>query len=227
MTAVSMPRSVLPRAVLFDWDNTLVDTWPCLIAALNRTLVHMGQQPWTDAYARMHIAKSLRDSFPEMFGERWEEARDFFYRSFAEIHLEQLVPLNGAKDVLDHLRALGLWVAVVSNKTGTFLRQEAEHLGWTPLFRHLVGAGDAAQDKPALAPVEMALAGSGIQPGPDVWFIGDNRIDMECGHAAGCWPVLINPDPPGGDHFVPYTPGQVFRSCDEFLIFLRNLAVSK
>ena len=31
-----------PKAVLFDWDNTLVDTWPCIGRATNITLETMG-----------------------------------------------------------------------------------------------------------------------------------------------------------------------------------------
>ena len=30
------------RAVFFDWDNTLVDTWPILFRATNVTLKHFG-----------------------------------------------------------------------------------------------------------------------------------------------------------------------------------------
>ena len=57
-----------------------------------------------------------------------------------------------------------VWTAVVSNKTGRFLRAEAQHLGWGSLFQRLIGAGDAAFDKPDAAPVHMALEGSGLIP---------------------------------------------------------------
>ncbi|PPR65951.1 MAG: hypothetical protein CFH03_00782, partial [Alphaproteobacteria bacterium MarineAlpha3_Bin2] len=36
-----------PRAILFDWDNTLVDSWPTIIDALNVTLEAYGKTPWT------------------------------------------------------------------------------------------------------------------------------------------------------------------------------------
>ncbi|MEI6986480.1 MAG: hypothetical protein WCK65_10140 [Rhodospirillaceae bacterium] len=38
----------LPLAIIFDWDNTLVDSWECLHASINVTLVAMGQRPWTN-----------------------------------------------------------------------------------------------------------------------------------------------------------------------------------
>ena len=71
-----------PRAVIFDWDNTLVDSWGCILAAMNTTLKAMGHVEWTMEEAKNRVARSLRDSFPELFGDRWTEARDVFYAAF-------------------------------------------------------------------------------------------------------------------------------------------------
>jgi phosphoglycolate phosphatase len=181
-----------PRAILFDWDNTLVDNWLAIHDALNATLVAMGHVPWTVEETRDRLRKSLRDSFPEMFGARWEEARDIFYTRFEELHIERLRPLEGASAALERLAASGrFYLAVVSNKTGPYLRAEAAALGWDRHFGRLVGATDAAADKPASDPVHMALAGSGIAPGADVWFVGDGAIDVQCALAAGLVPVLL------------------------------------
>jgi len=68
-----------PRAILFDWDNTLVDAWGTIQLALNATLTAMGFPAWTMEETRLKVRASLRDSFPRMFGDRWLEARDIFY----------------------------------------------------------------------------------------------------------------------------------------------------
>jgi phosphoglycolate phosphatase len=180
-----------PTAILFDWDNTLVDSWPAIHAAVNRTLIAMGQQPWSLDEAKRRIQRSLRDSFPQLFGERWDEARDIYYRSFAEVHLETLRPKDGAAELLAELRERGFYLGVVSNKTGKFLRLEAERLGWHVYFRTLVGATDAARDKPAIEPVDMALAGSGIKRDANVWFVGDGAVDLECARNAGLTGFLV------------------------------------
>lgn len=194
----------LPRAVLYDWDNTLVSNWDTVRAALNHALVSFGLDPWTAEEARERIKQSLRDSFPRIFGERWTDARDLFYGYFAEHHLEGLRPLPGAEALLAHFHERGVYQAVVSNKNGKFLRAEAEALGWTRYFSRLVGAQDAEFDKPHPAPVWMALAPGGIEPGPDVWFLGDADIDMECAHGAGLVPVLIGlGEGSGFDRFPP------------------------
>lgn len=182
-----------PRAVLFDWDNTLVDNWAAIGDALNATLIAYGQEPWTEAETRERVRRSMRDTFPAMFGERWEEARDLFYARFTAGHLETLKALPGAAELLEALDSMDVYLGVVSNKQGGLLRREAEHLGWTGRFRRLIGAGDAAADKPDPAPIALALAGSGIEQGPGVWFVGDAGIDLMCAKNAGCVGVLIGP----------------------------------
>jgi phosphoglycolate phosphatase len=213
-----------PRAILFDWDLTLVDNWAAILEALNTTLGAMGQGRWTAEEARERVRMSLRDSFPEMFGTRWPEAKDIFYATFAERHLKTLEPLPGAADMLAAFHQAGLYLGVVSNKTGQYLRREADHLGWDGYFAKLVGAMDAEEDKPAVAPVEMALEGSAIKRGPDVWFVGDGAIDMECAHNAGCYPVLFGEDQRKGENFGPgEEPGLRVGSCMELAELVGNL----
>lgn len=211
MSATTLPVQ-LPRAVLYDWDNTLVDNWGTVRAALNHALVAFGHAPWTEDEARQRIKQSLRDSFPRLFGERWTEARDLFYGHFAAHHLEHLAPLPGAEALLRTLAGLGVYQAVVSNKNGRFLRAEADALGWTPLFGRLVGAQDAVQDKPHCAPVHMALEPAALAPGAEVWFVGDADIDMECAHGAGLVPILVGAAQ--GDGFVRFPPAHRFATCD-------------
>jgi phosphoglycolate phosphatase len=180
-----------PRAIIFDWDNTLVDSWATIHDALNYLMAAMERPLWTLAETRERVRLSLRDAFPQIFGERWEEARRIYMDRFSAIHLERLTPLPGREAMLRALADDGHYLAVVSNKTGAVLRNEAAHLGWSELFGAIVGAGDAHTDKPHCAPVELALKPSGITAGADVWFIGDTAIDMECALAAGCVPVLL------------------------------------
>lgn len=206
-----------PTAVLFDWDNTLVDSWPAIHAAVNRTLVAMGHQPWSLEEAKRRIQRSLRDSFPQLFGERWGEARDIYYRSFAEVHLDTLKPKDGALELLDELRNRDIYLAVVSNKTGKYLRLEAERLGWNGYFKALVGATDAARDKPAIEPVDMALTGSGIERNTKVWFVGDGAVDLECARNAGLSGFLVGEptgEPIPQEMLVPQASGGVWTLPD-------------
>ncbi|MEW5727643.1 MAG: HAD family hydrolase [Pseudomonadota bacterium] len=215
----------VPKAVVFDWDNTLVDSWACIRESYNMTFRHFGMPEWSLEECKVNVAKSLRDSFPSLFGERWEEARDVFYASFEAIHMSHLEPLPGAAAMLEDLAGRGVYLAVVSNKRGSFLRGEAAALGWTRFFGGLVGATDAEADKPHPSPVRMALAPGGFDPGPDVWFVGDAAIDMECGHASGCTPVLMRTDPPRVGEFGSYPPVCHLDGCRSIVALVRELAV--
>jgi phosphoglycolate phosphatase len=216
----SLPR---PRALLFDWDNTLVDSWPVIHEALNATLEAMGHDRWSLETTKERVRFSLRDSFPKLFGESWTEARQLYLDAFRAIHLDRLRPLPGRTELIEDLAAEGFCLAVVSNKTGPLLRLEAAALGWDRYFARLVGAMDAAADKPQRAPVDMALAGTGIAAGAEVWLIGDTAVDIECALNAGCIPVLLGADDAATPEFRDFKPLLSFNECSNLFLHLRTL----
>lgn len=180
-----------PRAILWDWDNTLVDGWTAIAAGLNAAFRAHGLPEWTLEEVRGRVRRSLRETFPEIFGTAWEEARDLFYAEVRARHLAVLTPMPGAAAALAAVAAAGLPQGVISNKQGPLLRAEAAHLGWAPRFACLVGAGDAAADKPDPAPFRLALDALGLPAGPEIWYVGDTALDMEAARRAGCTAVLL------------------------------------
>lgn len=212
-----------PRALIFDWDNTLVDSWDAIHHALVVTFTAMGHEPWSLADTKAKVRRSLRDAFPAIFGERWDEARKLYLDTFTATHLERIAPVPGAEDLLAELAARGHYLAVVSNKTGPVLRKEAAHLGWTRFFTRLVGAGDAAADKPNAAPMRLALEGSGITAGAAVWYVGDTAIDMECAANSGCHGVLLGAVDQADPDFSRFPPALQFAACETLLRHLRGL----
>ena len=179
-----------PRAILFDWDNTLIDSWAVIHDALAVTLKTMGHEPWPLEETKRRVRHSLRDAFPALFGDRWQAARALYLDTFAATHLTRLAPMAGAEEMLVYLAERGYYLAVVSNKTGVLLRREAAHLGWTRYFARLIGAGDASADKPDPAPIYAALCDSGIAP-QSAWYVGDTDLDIDCALGSGCVPVLL------------------------------------
>lgn len=177
----------------------------------------MGQTTWTFTEFQARRGLSVHDLFPHMFGRQWEEARCIFYAVFEENHLETLKAVPGAAGMLATLHKSGLVLGVVSNKNGRYLRYEAKHLQWNSYFHSLVGAMDAARNKPAAEPVWLALEGTGIPPGNNVWFVGDSLIDMECAYNAGCLPVLLRSQPPAEGEFVECWPNYYFAHCDALI----------
>ncbi len=185
-----MTRLPPPVAIIWDWDNTLVDGWAAIAAGLAAAFTEHGLTPWTQDQVKARVRRSLRETFPEIFGARWEAARDTFYREVRAQHLQVLTPMPGAEAALRAAAAL-VPLAVNSNKQGPLLRAEAEALGWAPLFTRLVGAGDAEADKPDPAPMRLGLVACGVGASPAVWYVGDTALDMQAARNAGCSAVLL------------------------------------
>jgi len=218
---VTLPADLKPpRAVLFDWDNTLVNTWPTIVECYHDTFTALGLPPWTAEEVRNRAHGSLRDHFPVLFGARAAEAERVFYETFHRIHLERLQPLPGAEALLERCHARGCYVAVVSNKVGDNLRKELAHLRWDRWVSRAVGARDCLRDKPAPDPIIHALDGTGIAPGETVWMVGDTPADLKCAHAAGCLPVLIGNAESLSEALLEHPPRLRARNCHELVALL-------
>ena len=209
-----------PSVLLYDWDNTLVDAWAGITAALNAVFRNFGHPLWSVQDTRNCVRVSLRESFPVMFGDKWEDARDLFYATLTQNHLDHVTPMSGVPDILE---AGVAWPqGVVSNKAGAFLRREVAHLGWSHFFGSVVGAGDASADKPDPAPIHLALMQLGFVAATSIWYMGDTALDMQTARAAGVTAVLIgNAGHDGGVERA--APHLHFHSADALRARLRDL----
>jgi len=180
-----------PKAIIFDWDNTLVDTWPLIQMAIDKTMSDMGKEPWGLEKVRNEIHKSMRDSFPEIFGENWQKAGEIYKNSYRSIHLDKMRFLPQSLELINFLEQKNILQFIVSNKIGATLRLEAAKLGIDRKFFALIGSNDSIADKPSKEPVDLALMGSDLDPKKDeIWFIGDTVADIECAYNSGCRPIV-------------------------------------
>jgi len=182
-----------PKAVIFDWDNTLVDTWPLIQNAIDKAMVKMGREPWGLQKVRDNVHKSMRESFPEIFGDNWQEAGEIYINTYRSTNLKQIQLLPNALRLIKKLEEKGILQFVVSNKIGVTLRKEAASLEVDKNFFALIGANDSYRDKPSKDPVDLALLGSDLDPSKDViWFVGDTIADVECAYNSGCLPIVFS-----------------------------------
>jgi phosphoglycolate phosphatase len=180
-----------PQAILFDWDNTLVSTWEILHRVINLTLAEYKMPLWTLEKVKSTAHKSSREAFPTLFGDKWEEAREFFYKNFNEFHLEELKIMPDALPLLDFLARQDIKLGVVSNKKTSILNKEIEFLNWSGFFNIVIGAGDAEKDKPAPDPIFLALDRIGLKASEEIWFVGDTIVDWQAAKASGCQPIAL------------------------------------
>lgn len=193
--------NALPDLCIFDWDNTLVDNYAAIHAALNAARVRYGLPSWTIEETRKNYSRTTGELFPQWFGARWQEAQELYYSTFAKGHIEHLTILPGAEEVLRLLAACSVRLAVNSNKKGEYLRRETEYLKWRDYFEAVVGSGDVANGKPSPDGVRTIREKMKISDNASVWFIGDNEVDLKTALAGNCLPIILG-NQPGIGHCV-------------------------
>lgn len=197
--SVLLPK---PDLVIFDWDDTLVDNYAAIHAAINAARAAFGQPEWSLAETRSQCRLALREIFPVWFGAEWEKAQEIFYKTFAERHIELLKIKTGSDDLLAALQARKVKLAVNSNKNARYLRAEINHLKWDHYFGKVVGAGDVPHGKPAPDGVNAIRNHFGTTPEQTCWYVGDNDTDAATAAAGGCFFVQFGvPEDAGAARF--------------------------
>ena len=180
-----------PKAVIFDWDNTLVSTWPLIHLAINHTMKSMGKAQWSEEEVKSRVHNSMREFFPAIFGDDWQKAGQIYKEKYHSFNLDKLKFLPSALDLINKLCQNNVLLAIISNKMGPTLRKEVEYLGVNDKFFSVIGSTDAVVDKPGKETVDMALLASDLDPLKDhIWFIGDTVVDLYCAYNSNCYPIL-------------------------------------
>ena len=68
--------------------------WAAIAAGLNAAFRAFGLPEWSLAEVKGRVRRSLRESFPEIFGPDWETAREIFYAEVRARHLAVLTPIT-------------------------------------------------------------------------------------------------------------------------------------
>lgn len=219
--------SMLPKMVLFDWDGTLADTFQFIEAAHNHVLEALGLPARESGWFYYYFGKPPEYIYLSVYGDKGDEARPLFIE-FVRANSDTAVrPLPDVVPMLTWLREQGVQMGVVTNKRSDLVVQEIESFGWSDYFVTVVGAGDAAENKPSAAPLMLALEKVGYDGDiKDVWFVGDTVTDLECAKQAGAPSVFVmQPDMSVAETEIINSYETLFNIDDHrhFLTILRDL----
>lgn len=183
-----------PSAIIFDFDDTLINAREIINQSLAATLNHFNIDPKLLDNIEMHL--SLKDYFYQIFKNDVSQAADVYYQNY-DLFSQNLKAFDFAEDVLKFLKSKQIFTSIVSNKSGSRLRKEViGKFMWGSYFYHIIGSGDAVKDKPSALPAKAALDGANISDYKNVWFIGDSLVDVETAYNLGCKAVLFGKNPP-------------------------------
>ena len=121
------------KAVLFDLDGTVLDTLPDLNACMNEALAVYGFPPITLRETMAYVGHGGRNFALAALPADKKGMVDEFYASYYEIHVrcknEHTRPFAGEAECMAALRAAGMRLAVLTNKS----QRAADVLGATLL----------------------------------------------------------------------------------------------
>ncbi len=183
--------NIKPEAFIFDWDDTLVVSLGKILDSLSYTFQKLGLPPVSREDLTGKYNMSSRNLFPTIFGDKSEEANQYFYDHYVNNTSCDVDPKNHAEELLELITEMNIYCVVISNKRGDILRKEISRLKWDKYFAKIIGSQDLAEDKPSPLPVFEAMKDRNIKDFKNIWFLGDSNVDLHCAINANCTPIFL------------------------------------
>jgi phosphoglycolate phosphatase len=194
------PTSTPIDAVLLDLDGTLVDSIPDLAQAANAMRADIGLSALPQATIATYVGKGIDKLVERAMAGSMEAptpgagpldvARASFYQHYHAVNGQRTTIYPGVLDGLRAMQAMGLALAVVTNKSTEFTLPLLARTGLAPYFAAVVCGDTCARKKPDPMPFLHACTLLGTTAARSV-VIGDSLNDTQAGRAAGAQVLVV------------------------------------
>lgn len=184
------------RAILFDFDGTLADSYQAITASVNHVRALHGLPPLSEPEVRRHVGRAAGYLLQQTIPAGSLEANMAAYRAHHPSVLRsgtRLLP--GAAEGLRGLHERGLLLGICSNKPVPFTRELVKYLSIASYLNVVLGPEDVPRAKPAPDMLRAALSRLNVTA-EQALYIGDMTVDIETARAAG---VAVWVVPTGSD----------------------------
>jgi phosphoglycolate phosphatase len=174
-----------PRAVVFDCDGVLFDSWRANVAYYDAIRARLALPPMDGAWKNRAHYLAGSQVIEEMFGDdpaRLAEARRIARHIDYEPFYALMEPMPGVFDVLAALRPT--WRLGMATNRGSTVAGVVQRFGLDVWLEAAVGVLDVARPKPHPDVVLECLARLDVPPEAAV-YVGDAESDLAAARAAG------------------------------------------
>jgi pyrophosphatase PpaX len=188
------------RAILFDFDGTLTPSLPLWIRAYHIALRYFGLELSDAEVARRCLFRDWDVVASDLQVGSGEQLRLQMDIGLREAFMEAaLFPL--ALSLIEQCRVQGRQTALVTSSPRTLMSAVLPRLGLHEQFDFIICGDDVKNYKPHPEPVLTTLSALGRLPHEAI-MIGDSRVDVLAGKAAGTATALFLPDDPNPLHSI-------------------------
>jgi HAD superfamily hydrolase (TIGR01509 family) len=176
------------QTVLFDWDGTLLDSFPAGYQASITVLRHFGIEidrgrfletyspNWYESYRLLGVPET-----------EWDNADQLWRRTYRQ-QTSELFPF--AAETLERLRKAGLTLGLVTSGNRERVRSEIERFGLQGIFSTVVCFEDTHEKKPHPAPLTRGLEELSATASAAV-YVGDRPEDIYMGQSVGTFTIGV------------------------------------
>jgi phosphoglycolate phosphatase len=178
--------------LVFDWDGTLIDSAPTIVACIQSACRDLGLPVPDDARASHVIGLGLHDALahavpdlaPSEYGRVVERYRHHFLLRDPHMSL-----FAGTREMLQALHEEGHLLAIATGKSRAGLSRALESTGLAPLFV-ASRCADQCASKPAPDMLREIMGELDVAPGRTL-MIGDTVHDLQMAANAGVAAVAV------------------------------------
>jgi phosphoglycolate phosphatase-like HAD superfamily hydrolase len=208
------------RAVLFDWDGTLLNSYQADLRAY-LSMFHALGIHWTERELALHYSPNWLRVYraARLPRSKWIAADGLWTRAYK---LESPPLLAGARRVV-RLLAEKFDLGIVSSGSGPRVRRQLRQLELASYFSACVCSEDAVKKKPHPAPLLLALKRL-RRSAEHCVYVGDTAEDIEMARSAGVRAIGVLGPFPTAARLRAAKPEVLLNSVQELPQYLRTMS---
>ncbi len=208
----------MKKAILFDVDGTLLDTYNFVFDAVKYTTAFYNHSYPSDINIKTALGKPLLEFYQTLIPEGNMIELSETHKQFQQENFHLVKPFKATKEVLKTLKDKGFLLAGVSNRLGYSLVYSLKVTKVARFFDVVVSADDVKNPKPHKEHVLTALGKLGVEP-INAYMVGDTGDDILAGKNAGVKTVGVTYGFLGKD-IAQYNPDFIIDDIEELFKIL-------
>ena len=182
--------------MVFDLDGTLIDSAPDMHRAVNLMLADLGCNPLSLPEIRTMVGDGASALIARALAARQcvtadpSTALEEFLRHYEENPTAFTQTFPGVPETLERLQAIGLTLAICTNKPSKLTHMILERLGINRFFVRVIAGDTLPFRKPDPRALQEVLNVFGTPPAAAI-MVGDSEVDAATAHGANVPFVLM------------------------------------